>query len=196
MNEPKRYVLDTNALPPMFPTHRHDPAFWEYLGRTVATFGFLEEMLGKAIFAFSGTKPVQEEEAQVACENWINKLELALTDQLWNLIEAYGKAVREHPEAKKEKLVELLDELKEAAKIRNVLCHGSWSPPNSEGASVPFFVNRQLEKFDTAIDARFLLQVQKHVTELICDVINSVTIMGYQFPGSSGPGITIWEPRS
>ena len=32
------------------------PQFWEQLGRTVATYGFLEEVLGKAIFAFTATR--------------------------------------------------------------------------------------------------------------------------------------------
>jgi hypothetical protein len=42
-----------DKLPPSFPTQAHAPAFWEALGRAVATFGFLEETLGKAIFAFT-----------------------------------------------------------------------------------------------------------------------------------------------
>lgn len=40
-------VVDVDALPGRFPTHLHEPAFWESLGRAVATFGFLEEILGK-----------------------------------------------------------------------------------------------------------------------------------------------------
>jgi hypothetical protein len=177
----------------MFPTHKHEPKFWESLGRAVATFGFLEEILAKAIFAFTATKPYSEEEIQKAYENWLSKLQNALSDQLWNLIESYGKAVREHPDATIENLDELLGQLKKAAKIRNVICHGSWRSPNPDGASVPFFVNRQQECFETAIDIPYLLQLQKHVLELICAVINTVTHMGLQFPGSQGPGAVIWE---
>jgi hypothetical protein len=193
MAEIKRYILDLEALPPLFPTHKHEPMFWESLGRVVATFGFLEETLGKAIFAFTGTKPYSEEEIQKAYDKWLPKLQNALSDQLCNLIESYGKAVREHPEATIENLDELLDDLKKAVKIRNVICHGSWQSPNAEGASVPFFVNRQQECFETAIDIPFLLQLQKHVSELICAVINTVSHMGLQFPGSQGPGTVVWE---
>ncbi|MDU0460312.1 MAG: hypothetical protein RW306_16410 [Geobacteraceae bacterium] len=188
MKEPTRHVINLDALPKMYPTHRHEPIFWESLGRAVATFGFLEETLAKAIFAFTATKPYSEEEVRKALDEWAPKLKKALSDQLWNLIESYGKAVREHPEATIETLDELLEQLKEAAKIRNVICHGSWRSPNSKGASVPFFVNRQQERFDTAIDVSFLLQLQKHVSELICTVVNTVTHMGWQFPGSEGPG--------
>lgn len=187
-----RRIVDLDTLPKMFPTHKHDPMFWESLGRAVATFGFLEEVLGKAIFAFSATKPYSEEEIQKAYEDWLPKLQKVLSDQLWNLIESYGKAVREHPDATIGGFDELLDGLKEAAKVRNVICHGSWRSPNAEGASVPFFVNRQQERFETAIDIPFLRQLQGHVSELICAVINTVTYMGWQFPGSQGPGKVIW----
>ncbi len=55
-NQAKRLIVDRDKLPPLFPTHRHSPQIWEQLGRTVATYGFLEEVLGKAIFAFTATR--------------------------------------------------------------------------------------------------------------------------------------------
>jgi hypothetical protein len=194
MAELIRHIIDLEALPKMFPTHKHEPMFWESLGRAVATFGFLEETLGQAIFAFTATKPYSEEEIQKAYKDWLPKLKKALSDPLGSLIKSYGEAVREHPDATIENLDELLDQLKKAAKVRNVICHGSWRLPNAGGASVPFFVNPQQECFETAIDIPFLLQLQKHVAELICAVIDTVTHMGWQFPGSQGPGTVIWEP--
>jgi thymidylate synthase len=146
-----------------------------------------------AIFSFTATKPYSEEEVQEAYENWLPKLERALTNQLWNLIEVYGKAVREHPDSTIENIDEFISQLKEAAKIRNVICHGSWYPPDSLGASVPFFVNRNIEKFETSIDNQFLNQLQKHTAELSCNVVDSVTHMGWQFPGSNGPGKEIYR---
>ena len=41
--------------------------------------------------------------------------------------------------------------------------------------------------WDTSIDIAYLQQTQKAVAELACDVINTVTHMGWQFPGSRGP---------
>jgi hypothetical protein len=183
-----RYVVDQGALPDKYPTHAHDAAFWESLGRTIATFGFLEEVLSKAIFAFTATRPYEEHEIQQAYLDWLPKLEHALTDQLGSLIDTYGKSVRDNPHATIEDLDFLINELREASRIRNVLCHGSWGVPNANGASVPFFVNRQLEIFDTAVDCQFLDQVQASVAELASLVISTVTHMGYQFPGSSSPG--------
>jgi len=191
----KQYVVESEALPKLFPTHQHEAAFWENLGRTIATFGFLEEILSKAIFSFTATKSYSEEAAMQAYEKWLPQLENSLTDQIWNLTESYGKAVREHPQSTIENLDELLEHLKESSRIRNVLCHGSWRAPDPNGASIPFFVNRKKEIFETPIDNRFLLQVQKHVKELICSVINTVTQMGWQFPGGNGLGKPIWKQR-
>ena len=78
----KGHVIDRANLPADYPTHAHDPKFWEELGRTVAIFGFIEEMLGKAIFALTGTKEFDPEGDPEAFAKWIKTLEKALTDQL------------------------------------------------------------------------------------------------------------------
>lgn len=184
----KGYRVDLESLPPQFPTHKHDRIFWESLGRVVATFGFLEEVLGKAIFSFTATRPYSMDEIEAAFEKWLPKLERALSDPLGKLINEYEKAVRDHPKANFEDFENLLFQLRESARIRNVLCHGSWRVPNSEGASIPLFVDNKQNVFETPVDCAFLDQVQRHVAELSCAVENSVTCMGWQFPGSSGPG--------
>jgi hypothetical protein len=191
--DPKRFTVDIKNLPVSFPTQRHRAAFWENLGRAVATFGFLEEILGKAIFAFTATTPYPESEAEAAFNKWVPTLEKALSDQLGALIDAYGKAVRGNPEATVANLDDLLAELRKAAVIRNVLCHGSWHCPDANGKSLPFFVNKKLMVWDTPIDIAFLQQTQRAVAELTCDVMNTVTLMGLQFPGSRWPGKTIFE---
>ena len=191
--EQKRFTVDVNNLPSLFPTHRHRPMFWETLGRTIATFGFLEEVLGKAIFAFTATTRHQESEIDAAFENWLPTLERALIDPLGSLIDAYGKAVRNNSEATIGNLDELLCELRDASVIRNVLCHGSWRAPDADGRSLPLFVNRQKMVWDMPIDTAYLMQTQKAVAELGCAVIQTVTHMGWQFPGSRGPGKAIFE---
>jgi hypothetical protein len=190
---PKGYIIDKTGLPKYFPTHAHDSLFWESLGRTVASFGFLEEVLSKAIFAFTATRPYSEDEVQEAYDSWLPLLERSMSDPLGNLIDTYGKAVKNHPKANISNFSDLVDELRAASRIRNVLCHGSWRPPNSNGASVPFFINRQKEKFEDTIDVNYLKRVHAHVAELSCEVINTVTHMGWQFPGSNGPGKKIWD---
>jgi hypothetical protein len=119
------------------------------------------------------------------------QLEKALTDQLWNLAESYGKVASSNPANATKNIDELVEHIKRATVVRNVLCHGSWRAPNVNGASVPLFVNRQKKVFDTAIDVAFLEQVQAHVAELACCVVETVTCMGWQFPGGAGPGTPI-----
>jgi hypothetical protein len=190
-----RAIVDQEKLPQFFPTHRHSPQFWEQLGRTIATYGFLEEVLGKAIFAFTATRTYAPDEIDAAYKAWLPQLERALTDQLWKLAESYGKSAHSNPATTTQNIDELVADIKNAAVIRNVLCHGSWRSPDANGASVPFFVNRQHEVFDTAIDITFLNQVQKHVAELACSVVDTVTHVGWQFPGGAGPGKPIFERR-
>ena len=65
------HIIDREKLPADYPTHAHSAQFWEEMGRTVAVFGFLEEMLGKAIFALTGMKefdPEADPEADLAAE--------------------------------------------------------------------------------------------------------------------------------
>ena len=181
-------VVDRDRLPEMFPTHHHSPEFWEHLGRAIASFGFLEEVLGKAIFAFSANRRYRQDQLEAAYRAWLPKLGRALTDPLTNLAESYGKATQEHPETTTENVSDLVEQIKKAAIVRNALCHGSWPAPNSNGASIPLFVNRRMEVWDTPIDVAYLCAVQDHVAELSCNIIDTVTHMGWQFPGRTGPG--------
>jgi hypothetical protein len=181
-------IVDLEALPEMYPTHLHDATFWEWLGRTVGSFGFLEDVLARAIFSFTGTRTYDERDVKKAFDDWIPTLKRALSDPLGGLTDTYAKAVREHPSATILNLDDLVADLREASVIRNVLCHGSWEIPNEAGASLPRFFNRQAEKFETKVDLTYLRQVQRHVALLTGSVVSTVTHMGWQFPGSLGPG--------
>lgn len=186
--EHKRYAVDHRNLPTHFPTHKHSAEFWEALGRTIATFGFLEETLGKAIFSFTATRQFPENELEAEFEKWLPTMEKALNDPLGGLIDSYGKAVRANNSATITNLDDLLKDLRAASMWRNVLCHGSWRTPDDQGRSIPLFVDRKNQVFQSPIDVAFLQGVQQHAVELVCAVINTVTHMGWQFPGSGGPG--------
>jgi hypothetical protein len=88
---------------------------------------------------------------------------------------------------------ELEKRIKEAAKIRNAICHGSWRIPDETGKSALFYyTENKWESFDNLVDVNFLKQVQYGTAEIIYDVMSSITLMGFQFPGSSGPGKSIY----
>lgn len=185
----KRFIVSRNNLPENFPTHKHDSKFWECLGRAIATFGFLEECLRKAIFSYTGNRPYTEEEISAAYQEWLPTLEKTLSDPLGGLINDYSAAVTHHPDENVENFGDLIDDLRKASHLRNVLCHGSWRLPDEAGRSEVFFVNKKLEKFESLIDAQFLVQTRKHTVGLACSVINTVTIMGWLWPGSDSPAI-------
>ncbi len=191
--EIKSFIIDCEQLPKDFPTHRHGAVFWEALGRTVATFGFLEETLGKAIFALTATRQIPPEQIDGEYNKWLPTLERALSDTLGPLIESYGAAVCKNSNATIPDLDSLLDCLREAASRRNVICHGSWQSPDDLGRSVPFYVDKKRGVWEDPIDVAHLMQLQQHVAELACAVVNTVTQMGYQFPGSNGPGNPIFQ---
>ena len=131
------WTVELQSLPAQFPTHSHDSVFWEKLGRAVATFGFLEEVLGKAIFSFTATRPCDMAKIDAEFEEWIRDLERALTDSLGKLIGDFKIAVKEHPQGEVHGLDDLVLELHKASRIRNILCHGSWQIPDEAGASTP-----------------------------------------------------------
>jgi len=193
MNTAPSFVIDRSKLPPLYPTHLHDAPFWCSLGRAVATFGFLEEMLKKAVFALTGTCPAPPDDAEAAAavDDWHDLLQRSITDSLKPLIETFAKVARHHPESRHKNLDEFVDALRAAAKVRNVICHGSWGPPDQNGASVPFYVTGKPGKqaaVETRVTVAWLDQLRQHAAELACEVVNTVTHMGYQFPGGNGPG--------
>jgi hypothetical protein len=94
----------------------------------------------------------------------------------------------------------LIDHLREAARLRNVLSHGSWNKkPDASGRSIPFFVTGLGEKrriFYTSIDIAYLLHKRRGVAELACEVINTVTHMGGSFPALAGLAYPYGHPRT
>lgn len=195
--EPLRpHLIDKAKLPPLFPTHQHDAAFWCSLGRAVATFGFLEQTLKKAILALTGTVPAPEdpEEAAAAVQEWQDQLTRSIVSPLNALIDTFAKAAREHTEAHLQNLDKFADTMRSAARLRNLICHSSWAPPDDSGASAPFYVSGPTGQpakhvvWEAPVTVAWLDQLRAHAAELACEVMNSVTHMGYQFPGTDSPG--------
>ena len=186
------HYVSFEGLPEQFPTQLQAAPFWEELGRAVGTFGFLEEVLTKAIFALTATRPYPPSEVDKAYAEWLPRMERALTGALGALIDDYERALRDHPDSTITNVDEFVGELRKASQWRNVLCHGSWRPPSEDGASMPFFVDRKLRVVDSAVDREFIRRVRQHAIELACGVINTVTQMGWQFPGTGALGAPVW----
>jgi hypothetical protein len=157
--------LDRSAFIPNYPTHAHPPELWEELGRTIATFGFLEDVLVKAYFAITATTSYEwqtEEEAKEAVEKWGEQLALAMADTLASLAQKYAAAVRRNKSASFAGIDGLEASIKKAAERRKALCHGFWGKPHASGGSglsyfrMPGKKVANLQKFDTRIDIAWL----------------------------------------
>lgn len=190
------YVVQVDALPEHYPTHGWDAEFWEALGRCVATFGFLEHTLARAYFAFSVMREISDEGIDEELSKWFDNLKKSARETLNPLIDRYENSVKSYPNHKVDYIDLLVKDLKETVEWRNILCHSSWGYPDEEGKGVPFFVNRKDLKFGTPVDLNMLQQIQSSTTNTIVNVINSVTLMGWQFPGTHGPGRPLFEKKT
>ena len=189
---PKR--VDIDNLPQNWPTHFIDGNFWEELGRTVATFGFLETTLAKAIFVLSA-KREREEITDESYLDWIARTLKSLQEPLGYLINEYEKELQEEIELQtqiseqidllelKENLSKLIQKWRKVKNLRNVLCHASWSRGENKDKAKLFFMNRNGKKFEIECDIAYLKQIQNDTKEMICMCINSVTMKGLEFPG-------------
>jgi len=174
-----------------YPTQKHSADFWEHLGRVVATFGFLEEIMAKAYLAFTGNKKLSfnsDKELEEAYEKWGKELEKVATGQLSFLLKKYKEATKdlEH----KIDINMLYSEVKEANDIRNMLCHASWRAPLQDGKSPLFYARGKGENLETCqqlIDVEYLKQVQESVADITIRVFETVKDQGFDFPGIETP---------
>jgi hypothetical protein len=191
----RSYLIDKDKLPDNFPTQKHAAEFWEQLGRAVATFGFLEDILARATFALTSTRRFSSnEECEAAFANWRKELEGVLSGNLTHRIDNYERAAKSYPGLTIENLNELFTSLRRVIEIRNVLNHACWDQfPDEDGITVPRSFNRHKGRFTTPVGIKFLIDVRKFTAEVACEVINTITYMGWQFPGTDGPGVPVWR---
>ncbi len=184
-----------DSVPAQFPTHCHPASLWQSLGRLVATFGWLEETLWNAIYAYSLIPLVNDAEARKQkLAEIAEKLEKAQSDTLRSLIKKYEEAVRAYPKA--EEIHEGFDSeirrLRNATQYRNIFCHGVWlEPPDDRGKATILYNDRSRGEVTMDVDCRFLDTLQRDVAMAICDVRNTVTFLGWKFPDWSGPGKSV-----
>ncbi|MDA1342710.1 MAG: hypothetical protein O2966_02295 [Proteobacteria bacterium] len=149
------------------------------LGTNCRDIWFFRRGFSKAIFSFSATRPYEENEIEKANSDWLSGLKKTLSDPLGKLIDSCRTAVIENKEVSIKDLDIVIEKLKNASKIRNAICHGSWRLPDTNGASIPFFFDYGNCIFETPIDCLFLKQLQSHTADIACSVINTVTHLGW-----------------
>ena len=118
---------DQWVVPRGWPTNRGTAAFWEELGRTIATFGMLEDVLARVFYVVSGQRQADpDEDPKIQMERWNKELRAGLSDTLEGITEKLRKEwKRENPELPDKKR-DVLGKLKALSRMRNKMCHGAW----------------------------------------------------------------------
>ena len=149
-------VINRTKLPADYPTQTHPSEFWEALGRAVATFGFLEDVLGRAIFAVTGSKEIAEADIDAELKKWTDTLRKALEGTLGKLIVAYETALGDKTPREVGKRRAMFDALREANVIRNALCHGCWQKLGEDGKCEVRYFDQKRGRLMTRVDTEFV----------------------------------------
>ena len=181
-------VVDISALPEYWPTQIMPAEFWEELGRTVATFGLLEEMIKKTCFVLSATRKYESVTTEMY-ERWTHGLEKMVKDPLGSLIDRFEKELK----ADESHDLNLIHNLRDLKEHRDILCHGSWRPGSDGKQLRPLFVNRKSEICDSEYSVDDLREIRRQVVEVLCLCMNTGTSKGIQLPWSNDPGVPIWQ---
>ena len=107
----------------------HDPTgpFWEEIGRTIATFGMLEDLLPRALYIITGHERVDEaEDAKQQVEEWCAELIKSMSDTLGGLAHSLEAAWKERDGELNPENADTVKEIKALAKVRNRVCHATY----------------------------------------------------------------------
>lgn len=116
------------------------------IGWAVASFGHLEDMLKRAIFALDRRRlPASIHDSDF--RNWLRRMDHVAADSLGTLIERLDRTLLSEGRADPE----LIGQLDEVKSWRNLLCHANWRPLGA--AWQPVFANTRGEIFDSPLDA-------------------------------------------
>ena len=190
-------LVDRERLPEEWPTNACSPAFWEELGRTVAAFGHLEDMLARAFLGLTGSREFADmEEAEAAYPQWEKALKETLTDTLHALTARLEKAFKDDDRVSDDIAEPVVARLKALRVWRNALCHGAWQGFAADGtSSLRYFrktaVGPELLENGLTIDDNSSIRAE--TAALTLDVVDIVSGPGVRFPGTALPGIDLAE---
>ncbi|MCY4541021.1 MAG: hypothetical protein OXB95_01295 [Rhodobacteraceae bacterium] len=141
-------IFDRSSFPENCLTHHGTAEFWEELGRTIASFSFLEYSVANADFALSSTHQFKtKEEFEAAYKSWEKILQASLTGGLKQRIALLKAHFNGDDRIPKSVAKGIVCRLKEIVDWRNVLCHGAWLQFNEDGSISRRFFKRDSKGF-------------------------------------------------
>ena len=188
-------VVDRARLPEDWPTNRGTPAFWEALGRTVAAFTHLEDMLARAYFGLTASRQFADmEEATAAFPQWEKDLKATLTDSLYSLTSKLRKAFSDDDRVCDDVAHGFLARLDALRVWRNALCHGAGQGfATDDSTSLRHFRKGDdgPEQLDDRLTLATISSIRAETVSLTLDVVDIVSAAGVRFPGTALPGIDL-----
>ena len=175
--------------PGQWPTATGSVAFWEELGRTVATLGMLEDTLARAFFALSGQALVdQERDVQRQLDEWCAQLVAGLSETLKPLADRMAATWCRQDGALSERHGAMREAIRELADERNRLCHGAWIHfESADTGTVRYFAKRKERAgvHNATRSVKALARTRHRAADLIRDVIEDTRHRtGKPFPGT------------
>ncbi len=109
------------------PVHEPTAQFWEEVGRTVATFGMLEDCLPRALYTITGLQTIDEaKDSNKQVEQWCAILIKSMSDTLGGLTSSLKSAWKKRDHVLQPEYATLLQEIQELTKLRNRVCHKTY----------------------------------------------------------------------
>ena len=190
-------IVDRARLPEDWPTNRGSSAFWEQLGRSVATFSHLEDMMARAWFGLTATREFQDmEQAEAAFPEWEKALKETLSDSLHSLSKKLKKAFRDDNRVSDEVADAYLARLDELRVWRNALCHGAWQGFQDDGSvGLRHFRRRDEgpESLENRLSIETLSSIRAATVDLTADLVDILSTAGVHFPGTALPGAPVTD---
>ena len=193
-------VVDRERLPEHWPTNRGSSAFWGELGRTVATFSHLEDMMARAWYGLTATREFEDmEQAKAAFPEWEKALKESLTDSLHSLTRKLRKAFNDDHRVPDDIAGACLARLDELRVWRNALCHGAWQGFDDDGSVGLRHFRRSddgPESLENRLSVETLSAIRAAAVDLTADLVDILSAAGVRFPGTALPGAAITDYMS
>ena len=190
-------IVDRARLPEDWPTNRGSSAFWEQLGRTVATFSHLEDMMARAWFGLTATREFEDmEQAETAFPEWEKAVKETLTDSLYSLRKKLNKAFEDDDRVSNEVADAYLARLDELRVWRNALCHGAWQGFQEDGSvGLRHFTRRdkEPESLENCLSVETLFSIRAATVDATADLVDILSAAGVRFPGTALPGAPVTD---
>lgn len=173
----------TVQVPDGWPTHELPSDLCEEIGRTIATFGFLEYVIKRAILELSKpTKSINDSDYK----EWERSLELTATTAMAKLTGKLGEVLEPDSRLSQVRVTRIVEVIKEKADLHNALCHGTWIQydPASGDATLQYFPRNDPRHSQFVLSRAILARVRYETVEVAREVMGAVK---WKVPGFPRP---------